>query len=53
MFNCQTPDAYKALKKSKDNYSLNDRLNFGLMIDEDEYYKSKQMLQYSKKYNCC
>lgn len=52
-FDWYDDDAYKALKKSKDNYSLNDRLNFGLMIDEDEYYKSKQMLQYSKKYNCC
>ena len=42
----------KCLKKTREKYTLEDRMKFGLMIDEDEYSNCKGSIQYSRKYNC-
>lgn len=51
-FDWYDEDYYKALEKSKTNYSLEDRLKYGLMIDESEIYECLKTLKLSKKYNC-
>lgn len=42
----------KCLEKSKDTYSLVDRLKYGLMIDENEFDRCTEIIKLSKKYNC-
>lgn len=51
-FDWYDEDYYKALEKSKTNYSLEDRLKYGLMIDENEFHRCGRTLMLSKKYNC-
>ncbi len=50
-FDWYDEDYYKALEKSETNYSLEDRLKYGLMIDESEIYECLKTLKLSKKYN--
>lgn len=43
---------FKCLEKTKKNYPLEDRLKYGLMIDDEEFDQSLKMLKLSKKYQC-
>ena len=51
-FDWYDEDYFKALEKSKTNYSLADRLKYGLMIDESEARECLKTLKLSQKYNC-
>lgn len=45
-------DYYKCLHQSKEMYSLEDRLKYGLMIDDKEFEYCDYTLKTSRKYNC-
>lgn len=51
-FNWYDEDYHKLLEKSKANYSFEDRLKYGLMIDEEEFDYCDQIIKTSRKYNC-
>lgn len=51
-FNWYDKDYFSCLEKAKANYSLDDRLKYGLMIDDKEFDSCLEYLKMSPKYNC-
>ena len=50
-FHCYQNNYDDSLKVAKKHYSLEERLTYGLSIDQKEYQYCQEVLQLSKKYN--
>lgn len=50
-FHCYQNNYDDSLKVAKKHYSLEERLTYGLSIDQKEYQYCQEVIQFSKKYN--